>query len=944
MHRNMETPFFAHRLGTGNAVVGCWLKTYKEEDVIVEYPIEGTTKQRQTPIPKAWWAKEPKRVKWDSKGNLTRKENEYYHFLLPDDNMLSSANIKLIKDELSTAQKSAVTQWKKEMKQPLTRDECKRLGKICIVIDALLEEHYLQIKSIIKETTSTYLVYGQLSPQITIKGYDEKELLAESRNARSAPFYKLRMVMDYWCSLWFWDARKVADLPTRQEWYNEIENILGVELAGLDENATSKEIFENIKKLSVDLSTLFVNVNRLQTVEVLQNQHRFFHNELEFIEIFKENGGFDVIVGNPPWVNIEFDNEGFISSYDPLPVIKGYSSPEINIEMKKVSKRDKLFSELLTNELIEVESFSNYVSSIQNYQLLFGQKPNLYKSIIENSFLLINKNGFCGLLHPQGLYDDPFGDRFRNVLYKKLKYHFQFQNELKLFSEIGNRNVFSINIYSGSSTNIDFQAIFSLFHPSTIEGCFIETKYQNELRGIKAKNSKNENVWNVAPNSNRLIHFESEVFERLDVAFETNGNIGKIILPSFFNKELLSILIKLATFSGKVSKKKSIIPECWNETRAVASGIIKRETTFPSYNSYECIFSGPFFFINNPLYQTPKQVCETHRAYEIIDLTKIDNSFWGRTNYVPLEDVEIFKNRIEGFEENKPWIDNYKIFLSKMLSPSGERTLQPSLAPPKVSHTNGVASITFESEKDILEFLSITSSLILDFYIKLLRKTNLYDNTIKDFPLGIHEKYLNHLFVRVLMLNCLNEYYSSIWSNFYNISWKIFQWSKSDLRLKSFNLLGEKWNWNIPLRNSFERRFCSVEVDIIIAQALGLNLEDLIYAYLVQFPVLQENEDDTWYDQKGNIVFTCSKGLSGVGLDRSEWENVTLEVNPMQRKLKDGDKYVQIISKSELYQGQQITYYPPFDKCDRVEDYKVAWKHFEKLFASENSITNSVNV
>jgi len=52
----------------------------------------------------------------------------------------------------------------------------------------------------------------------------------------------------------------------------------------------------------------------------------------------------------------------------------------------------------------------------------------------------------------------------------------------------------------------------------------------------------------------------------------------------------------------------------------------------------------------------------------------------------------------------------------------------------------------------------------------------------------------------------------------------------------------------------------------------------------------------------------------------------------MQRALKVGDTYTHTITKSELYHGQQITYYAPFDKCDRVEDYKVAWAHFEKIF------------
>ena len=42
----------------------------------------------------------------------------------------------------------------------------------------------------------------------------------------------------------------------------------------------------------------------------------------------------------------------------------------------------------------------------------------------------------------------------------------------------------------------------------------------------------------------------------------------------------------------------------------------------------------------------------------------------------------------------------------------------------------------------------------------------------------------------------------------------------------------------------------------------------------------------------------------------------------------------QLYKKDFLYKGKKITYQAPFDKCDRVEDYKVAWAHFEKVFRS----------
>ncbi len=53
-----------------------------------------------------------------------------------------------------------------------------------------------------------------------------------------------------------------------------------------------------------------------------------------------------------------------------------------------------------------------------------------------------------------------------------------------------------------------------------------------------------------------------------------------------------------------------------------------------------------------------------------------------------------------------------------------------------------------------------------------------------------------------------------------------------------------------------------------VAQALKLTLKELITIYRVQFPVMQQYERDTWYDRNGRIVFTASKGLTGVGFPR----------------------------------------------------------------------------
>ena len=141
--------------------------------------------------------------------------------------------------------------------------------------------------------------------------------------------------------------------------------------------------------------------------------------------------------------------------------------------------------------------------------------------------------------------------------------------------------------------------------------------------------------------------------------------------------------------------------------------------------------------------------------------------------------------------------------------------------------------------------------------------------------------------------------------------------------MKPFSTLTPEWKWETPLRNYFERRQALVEIDVITAMALGITLDELILMYNIQFPVLQQNEDDTWYDTKGNIVFTCSKGLVGVGLDRPDWNLI--------KDMPAGETYEHTITKSELYYGDKVTYYAPFTKQDRVEDYKKAWEFLREV-------------
>ena len=124
--------------------------------------------------------------------------------------------------------------------------------------------------------------------------------------------------------------------------------------------------------------------------------------------------------------------------------------------------------------------------------------------------------------------------------------------------------------------------------------------------------------------------------------------------------------------------------------------------------------------------------------------------------------------------------------------------------------------------------------------------------------------------------------------------------------MSKFNHLTAKWVKEYSLINFYERRQALVEIDVIVAVLLGLSLEELNTIYKVQFPVLYKNEKNTWYDQKGKIVYS---------------------VNPVFSPINRKDVLNAWDGKSvESIEG----YLPPFETCNREKDYDIAWKEFER--------------
>ena len=978
IHKDMETPFFANRLAVGNAVIGAWLKVYSRQDV---YCLKGP---RNRLLPNKWWEKAPHKVKF-FQNRVNRSVNDVYHFLLPDANMLGVRSIREQK-QAHPNEYRRMTTILSDWTAPITDYDFKILQRLSSKIDLLLKEYYTDQISIDKYINNRNEVWDGIDhadtgslfkEEFQAESYTKKQQLFDTRYRRDNAYRKLKLAMDYWCALWFWEYDDANDLPTRLEYWADIEALLDVDNDKLDtrtrqalERVGSDFVAEDMPEYGTRMTeeeseivtktqeellteshgslTLFADDEplRLKIADRLAKRYRFFHPMLEFIEVFWLRDGFDIICGNPPWIKLEFDEVGIISEKYPEVAIRRFSAPDVR------RKRDELFSiDPQLEKLYRAEEIDNtcsgvFLNAYLNYPLLVGQQTNLYKCVLTNGMELMGRDGYMGLLTPESIYDDPNGQPLRRELYKHLMYHFQYQNELRLFAEVHHHTQYGGQLLrSRISSPPRFASLSNLFHPSTVDACFAHDGH-GLCGGIKDENGN----WNTAPHRERIVLFGEDELKVLSQLFDSGSSWTDTKLVSVHSMEILNVLRKLSHQSLTISDCNVVFAAGFHETNDVDRGIIRRNTKIPNYDDLEMIMSGPHIYLANPIYKTPRSRCLLNSDYDSIDLSAESDPVI-RTNYVPATTKEEFKKSFRGLPIGQSihgetiysdWFSSYKLAFREMVGSTSERTFSGAIIPPGISHIYKLVSLLFPSQDQMIEFAGLSFSLPMDFYVKILGIVDMTPGKISTFPLGIDNKFKTALFARTLLLNCLTKQYADLWLEMWKDEYKQETWSIEDKRLKSFASLTEQWQWATPLRNYFERRQALVEIDVIAAMALGLSLQDLEMIYTIQFPVLQQNENDTWYDAEGKIVFTCSKGLTGVGLDRPAWN--AMRGNPITDA--DGTviayegaepQYTHTIDprKSELYGGQQQTFIAPYNRCDRIADYRTAWAHFEKKFSDK---------
>ena len=195
-----------------------------------------------------------------------------------------------------------------------------------------------------------------------------------------------------------------------------------------------------------------------------------------------------------------------------------------------------------------------------------------------------------------------------------------------------------------------------------------------------------------------------------------------------------------------------------------------------------------------------------------------------------------------------------------------------------------------------------------------------------------------------MALNCLTKNFALLWKLCWKKEFSLEIWSEPNpqLPLDYFSRLSHEWTRDSPLRTELARRQALLEIDVIVAQAFGLTLEDLLFIYRSGFRVMRGYDQETYYDQNGRIVFTPNRGgLPGAGLPRKveKKPGVRYQINGFD--VQDGYGFEDVkdmkegtVSKSYIDNTlpepvqKTITYVAPFFRMNREEDYAKAWEFF----------------
>jgi hypothetical protein len=655
----------------------------------------------------------------------------------------------------------------------------------------------------------------------------------------------------------------------------------------------------------------------LDTVEQIAADQGFFHWELRFASVFAESG-FDVQVGNPPWVRPQWDENVVLAEHEPwFELVERPSATEHS--KRKVQLLSANYArEFVLSERANQAGISEFTSSVSMYALLYGTKPDFYRSFMIRTWRNIGLVGVVGLLHPDSHFVGSAERLLRAEAYRRLRIHGGYVNSGNRFfaPPISRTAQFGVHIY-GNSKDIRFAHLSWLLAadelPSSLE--FSEAgkipqdwDLSSGFPGVKYRGD-----WDQRAHPDRVIWVDQgtlRTWGSVSGNDDESPECAKLLNLVTTHEEKVAEV--LGAFQPRLADLTPQICLGFDEAKEKKAGLIKWATSDPA-DWQDVILKGPQIGIATPFFKQPPDTGTKGRPQNLATLA-VDAL--PRSEHVRAVDMHSYLAAQDKWADPRegrpprPYTSFYRMVWRRMIPDNTDRSLFPAIYPPGPAHLHTVHSLAMPDNRGTALMAGFWAGIPLDYLQRITGTADLHIAPAMRLPAPVAEHPLaTPLLLRTLRLNCLTNAYADLWSELYEDAWHDETWVVPWANIVSLGHVGPTWERPTPLRTEYERRAALVEIDALVAVWLGITEEQLEAIYPARYPVLGDYEDVTWFDANGRKI-AGNWNTFGTGQTKEHWEQfqVYLE-DPEENPVPDG-------------------YTAPFYKADRIAEYRQAHAAF----------------
>lgn len=149
----------------------------------------------------------------------------------------------------------------------------------------------------------------------------------------------------------------------------------------------------------------------------LMAEQRALHWPLAFAEVFaRENPGFDVIVGNPPWEEVTVEELAYYALFKPG--LRALPAAERNTAIEELKAERPELAERLSAEQKRLAKLREYLGPASGYASGAGD-PDVYKYFCQRYRELLRSDGRLGVVLPRSVFLAKGSAEFRHWLFRE---------------------------------------------------------------------------------------------------------------------------------------------------------------------------------------------------------------------------------------------------------------------------------------------------------------------------------------------------------------------------------------------------------------------------------------------------------------------------------------------------------------------------------------------